>query len=393
MSDIKEKANNHIEELARIERLKQDNQAKKTQIDNKRIGSEFQTMLQNEKDLEIAKTTNFGALSEAQIEALQKANKEYIEAARQGMTFMFNSTDDALGFDGVVPFFRKNLILIGGVTGHGKSTTVANIAYSVMKQKKPNGDYRSVCVLTNEAKSEDVFNRITCLIKGWHYTNHDKFTDEQVKTFDAYIPKLAANGRLNVIDNNYNGANGSTTSIEGIEAIFDNILKSDIHYDVYIIDYYQNIKYSKNNPRLNEFEVQAMLASKLDQYKNILSGPIVIMAQVKAPDKEEKVPFEYRIKGRKVITDPSTLILEMMADKENLRTEWWVHKSRFTESVGKSFYTGYDHGQFIPYGNDFKAKVARLQEERAYRKLQLDKPPNEALKDAFKEKEEENGEE
>lgn len=384
MSDIKDKANNHIEELARIEKIKQENQAKKIQIDSKRVESDFQRMLQHEKDLEIARTTDFNEMTDAQIEKLRKDNKEYIAAARQGMNFICDE------FDGIVPFFQKNLILIGGKTGEGKSTTVANIAWSVLNQRNPiTGEWRRVCVLTNEEKSEDFFNRITCLANGWHYTNHDKFTDEQVDTFDKWIPRLASKGRLNVIDNNYNGATGSTTSIEGLELVFDSILKSGIHYDVYIIDYYQNIKHSKNNPRLNEWEVQALLANKLDQYKNVLSGPIVLFAQVNPPDKEEKVPFEHRIKGRKVITDPSTFIMEMQADRPNLRTRWIVHKSRFTESVGKDFFTGYDHGKFVPYSTEFQAKVARVQEEREYRKVFKADPKKDGLKDVFKEEKKE----
>ena len=167
-----------IAEVAEFEELKRNVQKKKTILDNKRTDAQMQRLEQNEKDLEIAKITNFGGMDDEQRKAVKLANSSYINAARTSMSFINNT------FKGVIPFFQKNLILIGGKTGEGKSTTVANIAFATMRQVNPaTGKTRRVLVISNEEKTEDVFNRITCLIKGWAYTNHDKFTDQQIATF------------------------------------------------------------------------------------------------------------------------------------------------------------------------------------------------------------------
>lgn len=356
-----------MEEAVAIEKLRQDTLAKKALLDNKRINSQFNELNQNQKDMDIAKSSNYGALTNDQILALQNANDDYITAARNGMEFIIGR------FKKVVPFFRKNFILVGAKTGEGKSTAVANIAFSVITHTNPDGSTRKALVLTNEERAEDFYNRITCLIKGWHYTNHDKFTQEQVDTFRKFIPILASNGRLTVVDNNHNGSHGVTTTIEGIENVFESLLANKQYYDVVIIDYYQNIISSKTDPSASENDVQAKLARMLDKYKNLYPAPIVMMAQITPQDKDGKMPFQQRIKGRKMIMDPATLVIEMTADRKNLRTKWTVWKSRFTEAVGSEFFTGYEYGKFVEYTDDFAAKVMRLA---------IDK--NNGIKDAFK---------
>jgi len=367
MSDIKSDTAKYLAEAAELERRKKEVQGKELTLKERKVGNELDKITQNDQDLERAKTTNFGSVSDGEIAEIQKDSREYIEAARKAMMFISKEFKD------IVPFFRKNLILIGGKTGEGKSTTVANIVSSTMKQSdRETGARKRVLVITNEEKREDVYNRITCLAKGWHYTNHNKFTDEQAATFEKYIPILAKDGWLTVVDDTFGSTkeapiSGMTTSLEGIQTIFDNLIRDEIYYDVVIIDYYQNIKLSKKNPSLDEWKVQAMLAAVLDQYKNTYPAPIVLLAQVSPPDKEGKSSFKSRIEGRKVILNVCTCCIEIVADRENLKTEWIVHKSRFNESVGGKFFTGYSNGRFVPYTPEFQQSVIQIKERRQAR--------------------------
>lgn len=366
MSDnIKDQTLKAIAEAEELERIKKDNEVKKILLDHRRVTNAMERQQRNDAELEIARSMRFGPMTPEEIAKVQKENRDYIQAAKSAMTFI-NET-----FEGVVPFFRKNLILICGKTGEGKSTTVANIVWSTIKQKNPvTGKNRRALVLTNEERTEDIFNRIACLTKGWHYVNHDKFTDEQQEVFDKYTAVLGGSGRLRVIDNENNGAYGSTTSIEGIQIILDNLIRDKDYYDVIIIDYYQNVKYSKTDPSLNEYEVQRKLANLLDNYKNVYPAPIVLMAQVKpSDDPDEPTPVEFRVKGTKVITDPSTMVMEMVADRENLRTKWIVWKSRFTEAIGKHFYTGYNKGEFVLYGEEHIRYAQEVKAKQEQKKL------------------------
>lgn len=380
MSSIKEETLANIQKVAELENLKADTQAKKAVLDNKIISNRLEQVQQNEKDMEIAKKSNYGALSKEEVENTVKDNDEYMEASQVPIDFICNT------FDGKVPFFRKNLILIGAQTGEGKSTAVANLAYTALinKNKKTQKTYR-ILVITNEEKREDFYNRVTSLSRGWHYTNHSKFSFEQRKEFSKMIPILSANGRLTVIDDNHGGSHGVTTSVEGLETIFNSLIENKEYYDIVILDYYQNIIHSKLNPMLTQYQVQEKVTRLLDKFKNVYPAPIVVMSQLKPSDGKEKIPFQYRIMGSKSIMVPATFAAEMVIDRKNLRTKWVVHKSRYTESMGKDFWTGYDKGRFVEYTNAFAEKVQKMALDREAYQLNQKIDQTNGLPDVFKE--------
>lgn len=379
MSELKDDFNKNMEKVAELEALKTDTAAKKAVLDNKRVSSQLEQIQQNERDMEIAKNSNFGAMTTDQIREIQKNNDEYMEAAKHAMTFI-----DPL-FDNKVPFFRKNFILVGARTGEGKSTAVANIAHTLLQEKNPAlGRKRRILVLTNEERAEDFYNRITALLCGWHYTNHSKFTQEQRDMFHKMIPLLAKDGRLTVIDNNHNGSHGVTTSIEGIATVFDNLIANEEWYDVILIDYYQNIIHSQKYPHWSENEVQAKLSRMMDKYKNVYPAPIVMFAQINPPDKDDKIPFQHRIKGRKIIMDPSTFAVEMIRDTKLQMTKWVVHKSRFTEAIGTEMKTGYDKGKFVKYDSAFATKVQAAAYKREADRLNAQIDQKNGLPEVFK---------
>lgn len=348
-----------LDEATILEKKIQELRIKKLDLEERKVNLELNRVQENDRNLALMKEANFGQMSPEQIRRIIDDNNEYMEAAKNKMMFVDHV------FDKVAPFFRKNIILVGGSTGDGKSTTVSNIVRSTISQRnKETGKAKKVLVITNEQLSEDFYNSITCQIKGWEYNNHNEFTEEQKETFQKFIQFLAESGTVTVVDDNYNGSSGNTTTIEGIRNIFDDLIAKKQFYDVVLIDYYQNITISTLNPKLNEYEVQRAFCNALDQYKNTYPAPIVLMAQVKPLDKEE-TPFKFRMEGTKKIMNVATCVFEIIADRENFRTEWIAHKSRFQKGiVGHSYYVGYENGQFVPYGDEFKKKVAVIQERR-----------------------------
>lgn len=376
--DLNEKLEKDFEKDRDLERRKKAVSEKDLLLKEHRVNRDLNELIKNTTEIEQAQFVGFGKMTQETIDKLIKDNDEYMEAAKNTMLFI---NED---FKRLVPYFRKNLILVGGDTGDGKSTAVANIIFSTITKINPaTGKAGRVLVLTNEEAPEDFYNRITCLAQGWKYANHDQFSDEQRETFRNHIPLWAKNGRLTIIGDVYQGVPGWTTSVEGIETIFNNLLRDGDIYDAVIIDYYQNIRYSKNDTRIDEYEAQRKLSGFLDQMKLRYPGPIVVMAQMKKlVDEDDTTPFNVRLKGSKLICDKATFICEIIPERKFLRSKWRVWKSRFTEAVGQHVYTGYDRGKFVPYSVEFQRNTAKLIDRN------LEKDKKEEL--GLSEKEEEN---
>lgn len=351
-----------LEQAAKAEAEKQ-LKDREFELRQARVKTEYDALKEGQEGIGRLATMNLSKMSDENVEALQKESAEYMEAARKEMQFIH--TD----FKNLVPYFMRNLILIGAQTGQGKSTVVANLAYLNYLQKDPiTGERKKTLIITNEEDPADVYARIVCVSKGWHYTNHSNFTDHQkdaikegIKEFSQYIT---------VIGDTHEGVSGCTTTIEGVETIFANLIHAakttGFKYDVVLFDYYQNVQFSKLNARLDEFKVQAKLSGKLDKWKNEYDAPIVLLCQLYSPDKDGKVPFEQRIRGHKGIMTKATCAIEMLAKPRTLETEFIFHKCRYTMGAGVKVILGFVKGQFVNKGKEYFAALSlKLKDEQS----------------------------
>ncbi len=355
MSKELDDLNAQLEKEVILDRRKKAVQEKELDLKEKRVDIAFADLVKAKDDTERSKNVGFGKLSDEEISQLLDDNASYLEAAKNPIPFICSE------FDSIVPFFRKNLILLMAPTGAGKSTAVCNIAYTALLKQNPitKQGYK-ILIITNEEAPEDLMNRLTCFSKGWRYSNHDQFNDEQRTEFARFISVFAKKGNVRVVGDRVGNVDGWSTSVEGIVQIFDNLMRDGEHYDLVLIDYFQNIVRSREKPDLNEYEAQRLLANEFDRIKNIFPGVIVVMGQgdpLKDPD--DTTPYNLRWKGSKLILTKSTFICEIIPEHKLMRSKWKIHKSRFTDAIGKEVITGFDKGRFVPYSVDFQRKIAK----------------------------------
>lgn len=290
--------------------------------------------------------------------SLIKENREYIEYAKQATTFLNLDI-----FKDKVALFPRNIILIGAETGTGKSTTGANFIFAQLQRKK------KVLVITNEEYPTDILNRIICLVNGWAYTNHDEVTAEMQTEFDRLYPILMQS--VEIIHDAFNGEGGTTTTLEGIQSIYDTLTNQykngEKPYDAVIIDYIQNIKTSLDNPKLPQWGVLDRFGALTDNWKGTYPAPVLLLSQLKpAKSDGEENDFKDRIEKFKAVMNHATTAIEVTAERENLRTKWTFRKSRFKDCVGTSIYTGYDKGRYVEWNDKFANKVRLKQDEKKH---------------------------
>lgn len=323
---------------------------KEYKIRKNRVDNQIKAIEESEELLEAAKNVRLDIVDDSYYENLVKENTDYFEMA-QNCAYFINED-----FGDTVPYFSRNLIFIGAESGQGKSTIAGNLAYHTILQNK------NVLILTNEEIDSDVYNRVTCLCKGWGYTNHKKFSKEQIDYFNSMYKNLGQ--RLTVVSDKYNGKSGTTTTLEGIQSILDSLLTTSKKYDVIIIDYFQNISTSLVDRSSPEWKVLDKLSSYLDNYRKLYNAPIILLGQLKPSNADEPAPFKERIERCKGIYNKATCCLEVRADVENSRTEFHCHKSRFTQGIGKKIHAGFDKGKYVPFDAAFKNRTLLVRAEQ-----------------------------
>lgn len=348
--------------LETIERVALEEEAYKSkakELQRARIDRDYDRYVQGRLDEESFKKLNLGLNTEEEIKRIQFEMTQYIESSKLAMSFICES------FRGVVPFFPRNLILVGAKSGKGKSTATANIAYANALQGK------TTLIIANEEAKGDIYNRITCLVKGWTYANHDKFSAEQTIALNDGIAKVSR--FVKVIDDKQSGNKGVTTTLEGIVAIFEHLIEQNIVYDCVILDYAQNVSSSTADPHIDKWRLlQRLVNEYLNQVRHRYLSPIVVMAQLH-PDKDDTEDFETRVKGFKGMFEAFSCCLELRADFKNFQTEWIVHKNRwFSELSGQGFMTGWYKGRFVPVDSiSYQNWKKNIIVERAKRALEV----------------------
>lgn len=348
------------EDVALAIQVSKDLSTKELELRKARVEAQYEKLAKQNEEQEGFKKFKIG-FNEERINHLKLQNREYIDLAKKGAVFL--GIDD---FIGCVPIFPRNLILVGAETGAGKSTLTANMTWQFLKQSK------RVLVITNEEHPTDILNRTICLKNNWPYHDHTTITAEQQDEFDKMYPIFSQ--RLDIIDDNYNGVGGLTTTLEGLKTILENLKEKvkngEEPYGVIIIDYYQNANTSSKNPGANGFEVLHEVGRALDLFKNVYNAPIILLSQLKAlANEDDTTPFKERIEGRKSVFNFSTCAIEVRADKQHNRTEWIFRKSRFSKAMGKTVLTGFDKGRYVPYNREFARRSEAEKTEREQREL------------------------
>lgn len=358
-----------LKEMQEGMRAVEELESKKHYVETKRIDDQFDRYKQAEIRAEKLKNIDFSKIKPDRTEQFKNQNLEAFAAYRNAKSFIGPM------FDRIVPFTPKELILILGQTGGGKTATTANLVWSTVKQKNPKtGQYGRVLVISNEETETDILNRIACLYmletegndnEQWYYVDRQRFSAEQVSKLNNFIDRFYGSGLINIIGLDYEGELEFTCYLENIKGILDHAASKPGQYDCIVLDYYQQIRMSLAKPDLNQWLVQAEFAAMINSYKEKVGCPIVIMAQTDEPKKDKT--WKERIVGTKAIAQPCSFIMEVCAKKSTFTTDWIIHKARYAGNGTSKVVTGFKYGRTVPIDDGFQAWAEAEIKERSTR--------------------------
>lgn len=269
---------------------------------------------------------------------------------KQALTFV------NIGLTDAVPFARGSLYLIGGVSGHGKSTTAANVSFPLWKEGK------KVLVLSNEESDENVVARIACLdlqvdFNAWR---NDTLNHVQRSLVDRKLIEVLE--KVTVIGTD---TPGLTNTLEGIQMVLEKYKNSD--YSCILIDFFQNIGASTKNPTMERTPILMAFKAFITTYVVQAKMPVVLFAQLMPlPQDAHDRQFEVRIKWCKGIYEAATTALEIVRIPSQQKTVFVIDKDRFGKA-GRSIDCNFKNGRYE--FSDPRREVEQKVEEMAAAKV------------------------
>lgn len=327
-------------------------------LDTRKIESQFNQVMeqiQSEGSLEITKEDKIFASGK-----ISQSNSEYMDAIKNRLPFINKELSDFICLGG------KTLYLVCGGTGGGKSTSVGSIIGPVIDQGK------KVLVIVNEEAREDVYNRVACQRLGKSFIMFKKAMLHPAEVDHINQEAESLQSVLTVIDTDFKKNPDFVTTPQGIEKVMEAFA---FDHDMVVLDYYQNISRStasSGDTRPEPHVHQLKFCHWINSFKNRYGKPIVVVSQIRKPNKTDSQTFEERLMGSKYIATVSLIHIELRADFANYTTTFLCHKDRFWGKTGKGFIQGFDWttNSFVTCDAAFALKVAHWQTQHTQKNAQ-----------------------
>jgi hypothetical protein len=349
-------SNDKVSEVMKDFKLKQAEEAallkKEADLKQHRVNTQYEQLEEHRRSIGNIKNMDFTSLNDSEVDSILEEYEQEESFQQKRRTFIRPEFAS-------IPHGPFQIILVGALTGNGKSTTAANLALGTIS------DGKKVLLITNEERPHHSYNRVTALQNGLPFGPEYNKDEATVKLFRDNIKTLST--QMRVIHADYGGIIGVTTTIEGILGVLEQTLssykKTGEFFDTIIFDYYQNIKESTGSPHLNEFQVQKIFCAKLNQFRKLYPASFVVLAQLKAEVKDKEgnvVDFKTRIEGSKDISNVATCSIEMRARMEDRTTEWIIRKNRWqSDNIQTRILTGWEKGRYVKHDLDFMEKIEK----------------------------------
>lgn len=246
----------------------------------------------------------------------------------------------------VVPLFGVNVLLIGAVSGSGKSSNCANLCLPIMQEG------RRILYISTEERAVEVMTRIAALRRGWNYQNRRNWTDNMRQARDEEIDKIVEEDKLVIIDSYTPDNSGhvylDTTTMEGFDTALKTMEKENEKFDLLIVDYITKISTSaKSANETSEWLMLDSVMRKIEEFSKRNKIPSVVFTQLKAKQMENTA-FSNLLPGAKRLLNYATCAIEIDTDFEKKTSTWICHKNRDEGTMFRKTLR-FEKGKYIDY--------------------------------------------
>jgi len=214
-------------------------------------------------------------------------------------------------------------------------------------------------VIANEESKSDVLFRIACLHLGYNFNLYKKggMPAPHQRECVGLFPEISK--YIKVLDVVYK--EGLTTKIEGIINALEAVQDAD--FSCCLIDYYQLIVNSVEDPSRGRYDVLNKLRIYMQRYIKRSNIPIVLFAQLHSMGKRSNVELDSRVKECPAILEAATVVIECVPNFDLKKTDFAIKKDRFGLQ-GTKIECGFENGKFVPYDEGFKNKIKQEQVDK-----------------------------
>lgn len=234
-------------------------------------------------------------------------------------------------------FLQPGFVLMGAISGRGKSNVAANLVAGYLRC----GRTEPVLVVTNEEPSDSFYNRTACVLRGENfYALKNGRMPESARrkvrqTVEDVIEQVSV-----VFEGEWD-----TNSYEDVVSILDHGVASGV--GLIVLDYWQNVNSSRNEPNTESFKISKMLGAKCKELGKRATMPLVALVQLNTSTESH---FKERIENDKSLFNHSTQAIEIIADFENSESTFKVHKDRYGGTQVQEILMKYENGIYTFQG-------------------------------------------
>ena len=261
---------------------------------------------------------------------IEDEHRQLMEAMKNAHTFIDPCFD---------PYFKltNGFTIIGGETGKGKSTVVANICYQFLADKHPN---KKILIISNEENTNGVLSRVACLTLNlpWNLYSTNALRPEE--SAEVLRVSKILNKVITVVANKMD-------TLENVTAAINYALETE-EYALVLLDYLQTVYRSEENPSMRPWEVSKALGQFIRTSCRSIQKPLIAMVQLK-PEGDDLENFGDRICYDRTMLQHVSCAIEIQRNASLDKTTFTCRKMRVPSTRQfKKITMVFDKGRFRP---------------------------------------------